>query len=140
MSAPTPTPTSAPTPTPTSAPTPTPSQPVRLHAPRRFTSAALTTGVAVAAACFVVALVAEIVSGDPGRGEMADVAAVLEGLGSMSPWAWAAAGVYAVVLTPLVGLLVTAAEYASIGDRRVVALAIAVVAVLVASAAVAILR
>ena len=131
---------SAPTPTPTSAPTPTPSQPVRLHAPRRFTSAALTAGVVVAAACFVVALVAEIVSGDPGSGEMADVAAVFEGLLSMSPWAWAAAGVYAVVVTPLVGLLVTAGEYASIGDRRVVALAIAVMTVLVASGAVAILR
>ena len=117
----------------------TPQEALR-HAPRRYTSAALTIGVAVAAVCFAVALAAELVSGEPGSGELTDVAAVLDGLLSLDAWSWAAAGVYAVVATPLVGLVVTAGEYASIGDRRAVGLAIAVMAVLAASAAVAVLR
>jgi uncharacterized membrane protein len=117
----------------------TPQEALR-HAPRRYTSAVLTVGVVVAAVCFAVALAAELVSGEPGSGELTDVAAVLDGLLSLDAWSWAAAGVYAVVATPLVGLVVTAGEYASIGDRRAVGLAIAVIAVLAASAAVAVLR
>ena len=128
-------PSQAPQPVPSRAPREVPSQ-----APRRYTSASLTAGVVVAAACFVVALTAEIVTGRAGSGEMADIAAVLDGLVAFSPWAWATAGVYAVVATPVVGLIVTAGEYASIGDRRTVGLAVAVIAVLGASAAVAILR
>jgi uncharacterized membrane protein len=110
------------------------------HAPSRYTSASLTAGVVVAAICFALALAAELVSGEPGNGEMTDVAAVLAGMLVLDAWAWAAAGVYAVVATPLLGLVVTAAEYASIGDRRAVALAVAVIAVLVASGAAAVLR
>jgi uncharacterized membrane protein len=110
------------------------------HAPRRYTSAALTMGVLLAAVCFALALAAELVSGEPGSGELTDVAAVLDGLLVLDPWSWAALGVYVVVATPLLGLMVTAGEYASIGDRRAVGLAIAVIAVLAASAAVAVLR
>ena len=110
------------------------------HAPRRYTSAALTIGVMLAAVCFAVALAAEVVSGEPGSGELTDFAAVLDGLLVLDPWSWAAVGVYIVVATPLLGLVVTAGEYASIGDRRAVGLAIAVIAVLAASAAAAVLR
>jgi len=110
------------------------------HTPRRYTSAALTSGVAVAAACFVVALLAEITGTEPGAGEMTDLRAVLDGLLTLTPWAWATLGVYAVVVTPVVGLVVTAWEYASVGDRRTMRLAIAVIAVLATSAVVAILR
>jgi uncharacterized membrane protein len=113
---------------------------VRLRAPRRYSSAVLTAGVVLASACFVLALALEVVRGEPGRGEMADIPAVLAGLLAFSPWAWAATGVYVVVATPVVGLLVTAGEFASIGDRRAVGLAISVIVVLVVSTAVAILR
>lgn len=113
---------------------------VRLRAPRRYTSAALTAGVVLASACFVLALALEVVRGESGSGEMVDIPAVLAGLLAFSPWAWATAGVYAVVATPVVGLLVTAGEFASIGDRRAVGLAISVIAVLVVSTAVAVLR
>jgi hypothetical protein len=109
-------------------------------APRRHTSAALTGGVMVAALCFAVALVSEVLGSDPGSGEMTDVAAVLEGLVAFTPWAWAAAGAYAVLATPVVGLLVTAAEYWSVDDRRTVWLAMAVLAVLGTSVVVAVLR
>jgi uncharacterized membrane protein len=115
-------------------------QEVPRHAPRHFTSAVLTAGVVVAAVCFAVALAAELVSGEPGNGEMTDVTAVLAGLLALDAWSWAAAGVYVVVATPLVGLVATAGEYASIGDRRAVGLAIAVIAVLAASAVAAVLR
>jgi uncharacterized membrane protein len=110
------------------------------RAPRRYTSAVLTGGVVVAAVLFGVALLAETAGVEPGEGEMTDVAAVLDGLFSLTPWAWATAGTYAVVLTPVAGLAVTAWEYLDVGDRRTVVLALAVIAVLATSAVVAILR
>jgi uncharacterized membrane protein len=101
---------------------------------------ALSAGVAVAGALFVVALVLEVLGIDPGAGEMTDIAAVVEGLFALTPWAWATAGAYAVVITPVIGLLVTAAEYRSVDDRRTVLLAAAVMVVLATSVVVAILR
>ena len=109
-------------------------------APRRFTSLALTAGVTVAGVLFVVAMVLEVLGVDPGAGEMTDIVAVIEGLFALTPWAWATAGAYAVVITPVIGLLVTAAEFRSVGDRRTVLLAVAVLAVLSTSVVVAILR
>jgi hypothetical protein len=109
-------------------------------APRRATSAALTGGVTVAGVCFALALVLEILGAEPGDGEMTDLGAVVEGLAALTPWAWATLGAYAVVATPLLGLLVTAWEYWSVGDRRTVWLAVGVVAVLATSTVVAILR
>ena len=108
--------------------------------PGRHTSAALTAGVAVAAVSFAVALLSEVAGAEAGGGEMTDLAAVLEGLPALSPWAWSSVGVYAVVLTPVVGLVVTAWEFASVGDRRTVVLALAVIGVLVVSAIVSLLR
>ncbi len=110
------------------------------HAPRRYTSAALTGGALLAAACFVVALAAELAGSAPGSGSMTDFAAVIDGLLTFTPWAWATLGVYAVVVTPLLGLIVTAGEYSSVGDRRSVGLAVAVIAVLVIGAIISILR
>jgi uncharacterized membrane protein len=115
-------------------------QPVGEGAPRRYTSAVLTTGVASAGVVFAVALVLELLGAQPGSGQMTDVGAVLEGLSALTPWAWAALGAYLVVATPAVGLLVTAWEYWSVDDRRTVWLAVAVFAVLATSAVVAILR
>ncbi len=109
-------------------------------APRRYTSAVLTGGVVVAGFFFGVAVLAEIAGVEPGEGEMTDLRAIGEGLLSLTPWAWATMGTYAVVLTPVAGLVVTAWEYATVSDRRTVALAMAVLAILAISAAVAILR
>ena len=113
---------------------------VRQAAPRRFTSAALTIGVLVAASCFGVAVAAEVAGIDPGTGDMTDLAAVLDGLLALTPWAWATAGAYAIVLTPAAGLIATASEYASISDRRTVWLALAVLGVLALSTTIALLR
>lgn len=115
-------------------------QPARESAPRRSTSAALTAGVVIAGVLFAVALILELAGHESGSGEMTDIAAVLDGLVALTPWAWATAGAYAVVATPVLGLLVTAWEYWSVGDRRTVLLALAVIAVLATSAVVAILR
>lgn len=115
-------------------------QPAQKSAPRRTTSATLTAGVAVAGVLFAVALVLELAGNEPGAGEMTDVAAVADGLVGMVPWAWATLGAYAVVATPVVGLLVTGWEYWSVGDRRTVLLAAGVVGVLATSVLVAILR
>ena len=112
----------------------------RQSAPRRFTSAALSGGVAVAATCFAIALLSEVLGAEPGSGVMTDVGAVFDGLLALTPWAWATLGAYAVVATPVIGLIVTAWEYSTIADRRTVLLAIAVIAVLSISAVIAILR
>lgn len=115
-------------------------QPAHEGAPRRATSATITTGAIVAGVLFAVAMLLEVLGSEPGTGEMTDIAAVLEGLVALTPWAWASAGAYAVVVTPILGLLVTAWEYWSVRDRRTVLLAAAVLAVLATSAVVAVLR
>ena len=107
-------------------------------APRRYTSATLTGGVLVAAVLFAVALMAEVLGAASEPGEMTDIAAVLDGLVALDPWAWATAGAYAIVLTPAVGLLVTIGEYSSVSERRTALLALAVLAILTISAAIAI--
>ncbi len=112
----------------------------RTGAPRRYTSATITGGVLVAGIFFAVAMIAEVLGAEPGGGEMTDIAAVLDGLVAFTPWAWATAGAYAVVATPILGLLVTATEYWSIDDRRTVLLSVAVLGVLSASVVVAALR
>ena len=112
----------------------------RLSAPRHYTSTTLTAGVFLSGLCFVIAVLAEITGVEGPAGDMTDFAAVVEGLGAMSPWAWATLGSYVVVLTPAVALLVTIAEYVSISERRTVLTAIAVFAILTLSAIVALTR
>jgi len=111
-----------------------------MPAPRRFTSATLTAGVVVAATSFLVAGAAELAGIEQGSGEMTDVGALVDGLLALSPWAWASLGTLVIVVTPAIGLLVTAHEYASISDRRTVLLALSVLTVLVVSALIAVLR
>jgi uncharacterized membrane protein len=113
---------------------------VRTSAPRHYTSATLSAGVVLSGLCFVIALLAETVGVESQAGDMTDVAAVLEGLGAMAPWAWATLGSYVVVLTPAVALLVTIAEYASVSERLTVLTATAVFAILAFSAIVALMR
>jgi uncharacterized membrane protein len=101
---------------------------------------ALSAGVATAAVCFLVAGAAELAGIEPGDGEMTDLAAVLDGLLALTPWAWATLGAYAVIATPFVALVVTAWEYVSVDDRRGLLLALAVLGVLALSVLVAIWR
>jgi uncharacterized membrane protein len=115
-------------------------RPVRRAAPRRYTSAVLSGGVALAGVFFGVALALETLGADVGSGSMTDIGAVVDGLVALTPWAWATAGAYVVVVTPIVGLAVTAAEYWSISERGTVLLAAAVLAVLALSVLVAMLR
>ena len=114
--------------------------PTRIRAPRRLTSLTLSVGVLVAAACFIIAGVAELAGVATGSGDMTDVAAIVEGLAAFTPWAWATLGTLAVIVTPAVGLIVTAYEYASISDRRSMALALTVLLILGGSTVVAFLR
>lgn len=109
-------------------------------APRRWTSATLTGGVIVSAVSFLIAGAAELFGADIGGGEMTDVGALASGLVDLSPWAWASLGTIVVVVTPALGLLATAYEYASVADRRTVLLALAVLGILILSAIIAALR
>jgi uncharacterized membrane protein len=100
----------------------------------------LSLGVAASAALFAMAMVLEVAGVAPGEGSMTDLGAIAEGLLAPAPWAWAAAGAYAVVATPVVGLLVTAWEYSRAGDRHTVLLAASVIAVLATSVVIALVR
>ena len=113
---------------------------MRTPAPRHLTSWALRLGVLVAVTCFIVAGVAELAGVETGSGEMTDIAALVEGLLSFTPWAWAALGTLAIIVTPAAGLLVTAYEYSTVSDRRTVLTALAVLLVLGVSAVIAVLR
>ena len=115
-------------------------RPLRVTAPRRATSTVLSLGVAVSAACFVLAGVAELLGVPRHPAAMTDLAALFGGLLALDPWALASAGTYVVIVTPALGLLTTAWEYASIEDRRTVLLALAVLTVLAVSVLVAIIR
>jgi uncharacterized membrane protein len=114
--------------------------PLRVTAPRRLTSTLLSLGVAVSAACFVLAGLTELLGFDRRQAAMTDLAALVTGLLALDPWALASAGTYVVIVTPAIGLLATAWEYAGIADRRTVLLALAVLAVLAVSVVVAIVR
>jgi uncharacterized membrane protein len=109
-------------------------------APRRLTSGTLTLGVVISAACFLMAGAAEVIDSDAIVGDMTDVTALIDGLFGFESWAWAGLGTLVVVVTPAVGLVVTAYEYASVSDRRTTLLALAVLVVLVVSAVIAVLR
>jgi uncharacterized membrane protein len=112
--------------------------PLRVAAPRRLTSAVLSVGVAISAACFALAGLAELIGTDRREAAMTDISALIEGTLALDPWALASLGTYMVILTPAIALLATAREYASISDRRTVLLAVAVLAVLAVSVLVAV--
>jgi uncharacterized membrane protein len=109
-------------------------------ASRRMTSATLTAGVAVSALCFLAAVVLEAMGSAGAAGPMTAITSLLDGLLALEPAAWASLGTYVLVATPAIGLVVTAAEYADIGDRGTMVLALAVLGVLAISALVAVLR
>jgi uncharacterized membrane protein len=100
----------------------------------------MTVGVLLAGVCFVVALAAEVLGGATGGGSMRDLAATADGLAAMAPWAWASLGTYVLVATPVLGLAVTAVEYALAHDRRSAVLALLVLGVLLFSSGVALSR
>ena len=110
------------------------------RAGRRGTSAWLTIGAAASAVCFVVALLAEQAGVESASLVASDVAGVLAGLPTFDPSAWSMAGVYVVLVTPVVGIGITAWEYAGVHDRRTVALAVAVLISLGISLVAAVLR
>ena len=111
---------------------------LRVAAPRRLTSGVLSVGVALSAACFALAGLAELVGIDRREAAMTDIGALIEGTMALDPWALASLGTYLVILTPAIALLATAWEYATISDRRTVLLAGAVMAVLAVRVAVAV--
>ena len=112
---------------------------VRVAAPRHVTSVVISAGAGLSAACFLLAGAAEALGMMAQPGDMTDVGVLLERSLSLDPWAWASLGTFAVILTPVVALLVTAWEYFTVRDRRSVLLALAVLAVLSVSAMVALL-
>lgn len=112
--------------------------PLRVAAPRRLTSVVLSVGVAISAACFALAGLAELIGIERREAAMTDIGALVEGTLVLDPWALASLGTYMVILTPAIALLATAWEYASISDRRTVLLAVAVLAVLAVSVVVAV--
>ena len=113
--------------------------PERRVAPHRATSATLTGGTVLGAACFAIALVADLAGLGTRTSGVSDIADYLAAIAALDPTAWAVLGSAVIIATPAVGLAVTALEYESIGDRRAVLMALAVLAILATSLAVAVL-
>ena len=113
--------------------------PERRVAPQRATSVTLTVGTVVGAACFAIALVGDLFGRASGPDGVAGLAGYLAAIVALDPTAWALLGSAVIIGTPAVGLVVTAFEYDSIGDRRAVLMALAVLAILGTSLAVALL-
>jgi hypothetical protein len=114
-------------------------EPVRTPriASRSLTSTALGLGVLVSAGCFLLAVAAEVATPVGGGDLVRDPAELLDGLAGLEPRSWASLGTYVLVVTPAIGLLTSAFEYARVGDRRTTLLAIAVLGVLVLGSVVA---
>jgi uncharacterized membrane protein len=108
-------------------------------APRRATGLILTSGTVLGATCFAIALVADLARLGGHAFTGGDAAGYVAALLSLDPEAWAALGSALIIATPAVGLVVTAVEYGSIGDRRAVVFAVAVLAVLSFSLLIALL-
>jgi uncharacterized membrane protein len=107
---------------------------------RRLTSATMTSGVLVSAACFAVAIVLELAGGDMRGGRMSDVSGMLDALVAMEPWAWAGVGTYVLIVTPVVALVATIIEYGRGGNRAAAGLAVLVLLVLLLGCLVAVVR
>jgi uncharacterized membrane protein len=117
--------------------------PERRVPPRRATSTTLTIGTLLGAACFAIALVADLAgvrSVASGGSDLASsLGSYLASLAALDPTAWGRLGSAVIIATPAVGLVVTGLEYGSIGDRRAVLMAVAVLAILATSLLVALL-
>lgn len=116
-----------------------PARPPRV-ASRRLTSATLTGGVLVGAASILVAVIGEMLGSTAGPEQVTSIAGLTAGLMALEPSAWASLGVYAIVATPALGLVVSAVEYAQAGDRGTAGLALVVLAFLALGGIVAVLR
>jgi len=100
----------------------------------------MSVGVVVSALCFLVAVALEATGSAGATGPATGIPALLDGIAALEPAAWASLGTYVLVATPAIGLVITAAEYADVGDRGTMGLALAVLGVLAVSALVAVLR
>jgi uncharacterized membrane protein len=100
----------------------------------------LSGGTVLGAACFAVALVAELAGLGSDASRTSDAAAYTAALAALDPTAWAVLGTAVIIGTPAIGLVVTALEFRSIGDRWAVLMALAVLAILGTSLAIAVLR
>ena len=114
--------------------------PLRTAAPRRLTSLVMGAGAVLGAICFAAAGLVSMLGHREQPRALTDVAAIIAGVVALDPWAIASLGTVIIILTPLVTLLTTAGEYASIGDRRTVGLAMLVLGVLACAVVLAVAR
>ena len=104
--------------------------------PSRLTSRVLTVGAIVSAACLAFALVLELLGRPRTPGDLLDVTSIASAMAELRPWGWATLGVLTVIATPPLGLLATALELRG----RQALLALAVLAILAVSVAIALFR
>jgi len=114
-----------------------PGLPVR--ASSRATVAVLTAGSLLSAGVFLVAVLLVATGRTGGPGPALDPASALSGLASLDPHAWASVGVLVLLVTPVAGLVTTAAEYWR-PERRFALVALLVLGILAVSLGVALLR
>jgi len=97
----------------------------------------LRAGSLLAAAAFVMALVLRAAGRPVGSGAALDPGSVAGAILALDPWGWATLGVLIVIATPVLAIAATGHEHRVAGDRRSAGLAVAVLAVLGLSLAIA---
>jgi uncharacterized membrane protein len=100
----------------------------------------LSLGALLGAACFAIALIADVAGVGDRATRPADAPGLVAALVALSPSAWAAVGVAIIVGTPAIGLVTTALEFRAAADLRAALLALGVLLILAASLVVAVAR
>jgi hypothetical protein len=104
-----------------------------------WTRRGLSVGTAVAAACFMVAVVLDMLGRGGAHGDPTDLPALAASVARLEAWGWATLGTFAIIFTPAISLVATAVEYRAVADQRTTLTALAVLGVLLVSVALALL-
>lgn len=78
--------------------------------PVRWTTATLTGGTLLSAACFVVGFALTVLGAEQLPGDPLRVDQVVRAAAALDPWGWSVIGVYLLMLTPPAGLVATFLE------------------------------
>ncbi len=103
----------------------------------RWTTAALTIGTLLSAACFVAGFVLSLLGGDVATEDPRRLELVLRSAAELQPWGWSMLGVLLLLATPAAGLVTSFFEMRRV-QPRAASLALLVLAILVVATLIAV--
>ena len=103
----------------------------------RWTTAALTTGTLLSAACFVAGFLLSLLGGDAATEDPRRLELVLRSAAELDPWGWSMLGVLLLMATPAAGLVTSFFEMRRVQPRAAF-LALLVLGILAAATLIAV--